>query len=135
VTPVQFQNLGTLINAQYSMTVANSILALPYVGSAKLSEFKTQLNLLKIYKMDTSSYQKLYEADLTAMKKASSIGDYLSVSSKINADIAAMHDDLVQGAATYLVGIWTSKRMHGEMRTCITISSTVKTIFWMRAIH
>jgi hypothetical protein len=104
VTPVQFQNLGTLINAQYSMTVANSILALPYVGSAKLSEFKTQLNLLKIYKMDTSSYQKLYEADLTAMKKASSIGDYLSVSSKINADIAAMHDDLVQGAATYLVG-------------------------------
>ncbi|HEX6484786.1 MAG TPA: L,D-transpeptidase [Ktedonobacteraceae bacterium] len=104
VTPVQFQNLGTLINAQYSMTVANSILALPYVGSAKLSEFKTQLNLLKTYKMDVSSYQKRYEADLTAMQKASSIGDYLSVSSKIDADIATMHDDLVQGAATYLVG-------------------------------
>ena len=104
VAPVDFQNLGSLIDAQYQMAVANSILALPYVGAAKLGEFKTQLNLLKTYGMDASPYQTLYNADLTAMKKASSISAYLSVSSKIDTDIASMHDDLVQGAATYLVG-------------------------------
>ncbi len=103
-TPTAFQNLSSLVNAQYSMAVANSILALPYVGAAKLSEFKTQLSLLKTYGMDASSYQKLYSADQTAMKKASTINEYLSVSSKIDADIATMHDDLVQGAANYLVG-------------------------------
>ncbi len=104
VTPIDFQNLGSLVDAQYGMAVANSILALPYVGAAKLSEFKTQLNLLKTYGMDPSSYQKLYNADQTAMKKAASISAYLSVSSRIDTDIASMHDDLVQGAATYLVG-------------------------------
>ena len=103
VTPVDFQNLGSLVDAQYGMAVANSMLALPYVGAAKLSEFKTQLNLLKTYGMDSSSYQKLYNADLAAMKKASSISTYLSVSTKIDADIASMHDDLVQGASNYLV--------------------------------
>ncbi|HJT56486.1 MAG TPA: L,D-transpeptidase [Ktedonobacteraceae bacterium] len=104
VTPLDFQHLGGLIDAQYSMAVANSMLALPYVGAAKLSEFKTQLNLLKTYGMDNSAYLKLYSADQTAMKKASSISEYLSVSTKINADIASMHNDLVQGAASYLVG-------------------------------
>jgi hypothetical protein len=104
VTPIDFQNLGSLVDAQYGMAVANSILALPYVGAAKLSEFKTQLNLLKTYGMDPNSYQKLYNADLTAMKKAASISAYLSVSSRIDTDIASMHNDLVQGAATYLVG-------------------------------
>ena len=104
MTPVDFQNLSSLINAQYSMTVANSILALPYVGAVKLNEFKTQLNLLKTYGINASSYQKLYSADVKAMQKASNIGQYLSVSSRIDTDIATMHDDLVQGAATYLVG-------------------------------
>ena len=104
VTPLAFQNLSGLIDAQYSMAVANSMLALPYVGAAKLSEFKTQLSLLKTYGIDNSAYQKLYSADQTAMKKASTISEYLSVSTKINADIATMHNDLVQGAANYLVG-------------------------------
>src|SRR5579875_515223 len=104
VRPADFQNLSSLVDAQYSLAVANSMLALPYVGAAKLGEFKTQLDLLKTYGMDASPYQKLYAADQAAMKKVSNIGEYLSVSAKIDADIATMHDDLVQGAANYLVG-------------------------------
>jgi hypothetical protein len=102
-TSIEFQNLGTLLNAQYQEAVVNSIQALPYVSNAKLGEFKTQLTLLKTYGMDAGPYQPLYDADLAAMKKASTITSYLAISQKIDADIASMHDDLVQGASHYLI--------------------------------
>ena len=102
-TSIEFQNLGTLLNAQYQEAVVNSIQALPYVSTAKLGEFKTQLALLKTYGMDSSPYQPLYDADQAAMKKASSIPSYLAISQKIDADIASMHDDLTQGASHYLI--------------------------------
>ena len=102
-TSIEFQNLGTLLNAQYQEAVVNSIQALPYVSTAKLGEFKTQLALLKTYGMDASPYQPLYDADQAAMKKASSIPSYLAISQKIDADIASMHNDLVQGASHYLI--------------------------------
>jgi len=102
-TSIEFQNLGTLLNAQYQEAVVNSIQALPYVSTAKLGEFKSQLALLKTYGMDASPYQPLYDADQAAMKKASTIPSYLAISQKIDADIASMHDALVQGASHYLV--------------------------------
>lgn len=102
-TSPEFQNLSTLINAQYQEAVVSSMQALPFVSTAKLKDFKTQLNLLKTYGMDASSYQKLYDGDQAAMKKASTIQDFLLVSRRIDADIASMHDDLVQGASHYLV--------------------------------
>ncbi len=102
-TSPEFQNLSTLINAQYQEAVASSMQALPFVSTAKLKDFKTQLNLLKTYGMDASPYQKRYDADQAAMKKASTIQDFLVVSRRIDADIASMRDDLVQGASHYLV--------------------------------
>ena len=102
-TSIEFQNLGTLLNAQYQEAVVNSIQALPFVSTAKLGEFKSQLALLKTYGMDASPYQPLYNADQAAMKKASTITAYLAISQKIDADIASMHDDLVQGASHYLI--------------------------------
>ncbi len=100
---VEFQNLGSLINAQYQEAVVNSIQALPFVSAAKLGEFKAQLDLLKTYGMDPSPYLGLYSADQAALKKATTIHDYLIISQKIDADIASMHDDLVQGASSYLI--------------------------------
>jgi L,D-transpeptidase catalytic domain len=102
-TSIEFQNLGTLLNAQYQEAVVNSIQALPFVSTAKLGEFKSQLALLKTYGMDASPYQPLYNADQAAMKKTSTITGYLAISQKIDADIASMHDDLVQGASHYLI--------------------------------
>ena len=102
-TSIEFQNLGILLNAQYQEAVVNSIQALPFVSTAKLGEFKSQLALLKTYGMDASPYQPLYDADQAAMKKASSIPSYLAISQKIDADIASMHDDLTQGASHYLI--------------------------------
>ena len=99
-----FQNLYTLINVQYQEAVVNSIQALPFVSTAKLTQFQSQLKLLKTYGMDPSNYTNLYNADQAAMKKATSLHDYLRVSQKIDTDMSSMHDDLVQGEASYLVG-------------------------------
>ncbi len=100
----EFQKLGNLIDAQYQQAVVNSIEALPYVGAAKLGEFKTQVMLLKTYGLDASVYQKLYNADQALMNKARTIQDFLAFSSRIDADMASMHNDLIQGASTYLIG-------------------------------
>jgi hypothetical protein len=102
-TSIEFQNLGTILNAQYQEAVVNSIQAIPFVSTAKLGEFKSQLALLKTYGMDASPYQPLYNADQAAMKNASTITSFLAISQKIDADIASMHDDLVQGASHYLI--------------------------------
>ncbi|HLI05403.1 MAG TPA: L,D-transpeptidase [Ktedonobacteraceae bacterium] len=96
--------LNTLINAQYQEAVVNSFQALPYVTAAKLNEFQAQISLLKTYGMDTSAYQARLKTDTALMQKAKNLQDYLTFSQQIDADIASMHDDLVQGEANYLIG-------------------------------
>lgn len=102
-TKTDFQSLNTVLNAQYQLAVVNSIQSLPYVGTAKLTEFQDQINQLKTYGMDASSYAKLYTKDKTAMSQASTISQYLKVSNQIDADMASMQPDLVQGESWYLI--------------------------------
>src|SRR5260370_3147144 len=102
-TSVDFQNLGTLINVQYQEAVVNSIQALPFVSTANLAEFQTQLGMLTPYAIDSSSYLSLYNADRPAMKKANTIHDYLLISQKIDTDVASMHDDTLQRPSHYLI--------------------------------
>src|SRR5260370_27309590 len=101
--PLDFQNLGTLIDAQYQQALVSSIQALPYIGEAKLTEFQAQVNSLKTYGMDASSYQKHLASYHAPLTQASSINDYLAVAARIQADITSMNDRLVQGQANYLV--------------------------------
>jgi hypothetical protein len=103
-SPADFAQLKSTVNTQYQMAVDNSIQALPFVGKAKLNEFKSQINLLKTYGEDTSSYQQLYNADAKHMQSAKSIQDFLKVSQQIDADMSTMQTDLTQGAASYMIG-------------------------------
>ena len=102
-TVTDFNKLSTMVNAQYQLAVVSSIQSLPYVGAAKLSEFNDQINNLKTYGMDASSYIKLYNADKTAMANATTIAQYLAVSNRIDSDMGSMHNDLVQGESWYLI--------------------------------
>jgi len=103
-TSTDFSNLSSLIDAQYQMAVVNSLQTLPFVGNAKLKEFQNQIDLLKTYGLNTSAYQKLYNADAQAMRGATTLNDYLTVAKKIDADLATMNNDMTQGAANYLIG-------------------------------
>src|SRR5260370_2135994 len=101
--PLDFKNLGILIDGQYQQALVSSFQALPYIGEAKLAEFQAQVNSLKTYGMDASSYQKHLASYQAALKKASSINDYLAVAARIQADITTMTDMPVQRHANYLV--------------------------------
>ncbi len=97
------QNLSTLIDAQYEQAVVTSYQALPYISNAKLSNFQSQINLLKSYGMDVSPYQKLYNADAAHVSKAKTIADYLAFFHQVDTDVASMQNNMVQGEANYLV--------------------------------
>jgi hypothetical protein len=98
-SPVDFQNLGTLIDAQYQEAVVSSTQALPYVGAAKLSEFQNQLNQMQEYGINIRDFQKHFAADQAAIKQASSVSDYLKVAAQINADLTSSQGMLVQAEA------------------------------------
>jgi lipoprotein-anchoring transpeptidase ErfK/SrfK len=102
--PADFEHLNQVIDTQYQMAVVDSTQAIPYVGNAKLKQFQSQINLLKSYGMNTSTYQQLYNADAQQLRTAKTFSQYLAVSQKINADLASIQNALTAGAANYLIG-------------------------------
>lgn len=98
-----FQNVSTLIDAQYQQIVVGSVQAFPYVSATRLNEMQTQIGQLKTYGIDIHSFQERLNADQVMMEQAKTVFDDLLFLKQIDADIAAMHDELVQGEARYLV--------------------------------
>lgn len=105
-----FQDLTMQINAQYQQVVVNSIQAFPYVSISKLNELESQVNLLKTYGMNVSSYQARLNSDHVVEGNAKTVFDELVFFNQVDADIASMQDDLARGEAHYLV-----KRFHQEV--------------------
>lgn len=106
-----FQNLSALINAQNEQAVVTSYQAFPYVSTAKLSNFKSQIDQLESYGIDASAYQKLYNADLARSSKVKTIADYLAFFQQIDADVASMQNNLVQGEANALINKLNAEAM------------------------
>ncbi len=104
VTSTAFQQLDTLIEAQYQEALVRSISALPYVEAVKLNEFRQQIGLLKTYGFDPTQYQQLYTTEKAAMSAAKTIQDYLAVAKRVDTAMASMHNQLVQGEASSLIG-------------------------------
>jgi hypothetical protein len=107
--PLDFQNLSVLIDAQYQLAVVHTTQAIPYVTAAKLSELEAQVQQLKTYSIDTTTYQKQIDAARAAMNNTKTLQDYQRFSKQVDTDIASMHNDLLQGEAAYLV-----KQFHQE---------------------
>ncbi|GAC1662574.1 MAG: hypothetical protein PVS3B3_33880 [Ktedonobacteraceae bacterium] len=108
-SPLDFQHIGTIVNAQYQQAVVDTIQALPFITTARFSAFETQVNQLKTFGVDITLYQKRLDADKAMMDKTKSIQDYEAFSKQIDTDVAAMHDEYIKGEATYLV-----KQFHKE---------------------
>jgi len=102
-TSTAFQQLDTLIEAQYQEALVHSISALPSVEAVKLTEFQQQIGLLKTYGFDPTQYQQRYNTDKAAMSSAKTIQDYLAVAKRVDTDMASMHSQLVQGEASSLI--------------------------------
>lgn len=94
-----FQQLQTLINAQYQIAMVSTIQALPYVGSAKLQELQSKIDELKNDGMDTSIYDQHYSTYKKSIAQATTIAQYLTIAQQIDADITSMATDIAIGQA------------------------------------
>ncbi len=108
-SPTDFQHISTLVNGQYQQAVVSTIQVLPFITATKFNTFETQVNQLKTFGVDITSYQKRLDADKAMMGNTKNIQDYEAFSKQIDTDVAAMHSDYVTGEATYLV-----KQFHKE---------------------
>lgn len=107
-----FQQLSALIDVQYQQAIVTSLAALPYVATAKLNEFATQVQLLNAYGVNASTYQQELNTDRAAMGKTKTLQAYQTFAQQIDAQITSMHDVLISGEANYLV-----KQFHQEVNT------------------
>jgi hypothetical protein len=102
-TPEDFLQLIQQSTVQIQATADFSTQAIPYVGAAKLQQFKANIIQLKQYGEDTNSFQKLLNNDQTALAQAKTVSDFLKVSSQIDHDMASLQFALTQGYANYLL--------------------------------
>ena len=102
-TPADYSQLIDQVNTQLQETTVFSTQAIPYVGRAKLQEFRAQIDLLKKYGQNATAFQQRLAIDQTSLAQAKSIRDYLKVSAQIDSDTSSIQLPLVQGQATYLL--------------------------------
>lgn len=98
-----YTQLMDLINSQLNETTTTSTVAIPFVGQAKLNQFNQDIQLIKQYGGDISTYQQHFEADQQSLKNARSLSDFLHVSSQIDADVASIQIPLTKAQAYSLL--------------------------------
>lgn len=108
--PDEYSNLIDLVNTQLQETTVYSTQAIPYVGAIKIQQLRNNVNLLKQYGVNTSTFQQKLIADQQGLSNAKSISDYLKVSAQIDNDTNAIQFPLTQGQANYLL-----KKFHAEV--------------------
>jgi len=111
-SPDEYTQILDQLNAQLQETSTFSTQAIPYVGAAKIKQFGLDIEQMKQYGQDVSSYQKLLTADQTALNSAKSLSDYLKVSAQIDTDTSNLQTSLIKGQATYLLN-----QFHQEVTT------------------
>ncbi|QBD79138.1 L,D-transpeptidase [Ktedonosporobacter rubrisoli] len=108
--PEDFSHLLDLLNFQQQETLVLSMQALPSVGAAKLKQFSEDIDTLKQYGQDTTSFQKRLASAKLALEKAKLLSDFLQVSSQLDSDLASIRLPLLYGQASYLL-----KQFHQEV--------------------
>jgi L,D-transpeptidase catalytic domain len=109
-TATDYSQLIDQVNTQLQETTVFSTQAIPYVGRAKLKEFSSQIDLLKKYGQNATTFQQRLATDQAVLAQAKSIRDYLTVSAQIDRDTSSILLPLMQGQATYLL-----KQFHQEV--------------------
>lgn len=93
-----------LINTQLNETTTVSTVAIPYVGQAKLNQFRADIQLIKQYNgANISKYNQRLQLDQQALNSAKTVSDFLHVSAQIDADIASIQAPLTKAQANYLL--------------------------------
>jgi L,D-transpeptidase catalytic domain len=98
-----FQLLIDQVRAQLQATTTLSTQAIPYISGTKLAQLSTNIEQMKLYQIDISSYQQQLENDRSALGNARTIADYLKISAQLDSDLASTRIPLLQGQASTLL--------------------------------
>jgi hypothetical protein len=94
-----YEALVAAIDGQITQLEADQTQALPYIGSTLLDQFQFDINVLKSYGENASSFQAEYDQDQAKLKSARTLADYLAFSQTINQQAEGMTLPLYRGQA------------------------------------
>ncbi len=98
-----FTRLIDIMNSQMDETTTTSTVAIPFVGQAKLNQFKQDIQLIKQFGGDSSTFEQRLAADQQGLDNAKTQSDFLHVSSQIDADVASIQVPLTKAQANSLL--------------------------------
>jgi hypothetical protein len=110
-TAADYQMAIAQLDADLQSTTTISTQAIPYVGASKLKELSDDIDTMKKYNVDTSSYEKHLSDDKSALNNASTLADYMNFSTQIDQDLASVQVPMLQGQAKFL-----TQQFHDEVQ-------------------
>jgi hypothetical protein len=107
-SPDRYTRLAQVIDGQIMQLVADRVEALPYVGTAMLTQFQSQVDLLKGWGEQTAAFQQERDQDATELAAAHTVADYLTLAQVINKQTQQMTLPLARGEArSYMTQLQT----------------------------
>jgi hypothetical protein len=97
----QITNLQHLLDAQFEQLVADQAAAIPYVGTAMLQSFQGLIDDAKKYGEDVTTFQQQHDQDVSDLKLAKTLQQYLDLSARIRSQTDDMQFILTRGKARY----------------------------------
>lgn len=101
--PHDLQQVNQAVDTQNQQAISHFQQLIPLLTQAKLNELSTNVQQLQQYGMDTTSYQKRLDADRTLEPGVKTLQEYVAFAKQVDADLAAMHNDLLKGQVMALV--------------------------------
>lgn len=100
-TAARFAAMVDVIDGQINQLLADQTEAMPYIASALLQTYRSRIDDLKRFGVNTAKYEQQYTADAQTLAAAQTLADYLTFGQSINGQSNAMTPDYVKGKTRY----------------------------------
>lgn len=118
-TSTEYTTIIAQLDAYTQETTTISMQAAPIVGQAKLDQLSKQIDRMKQYEGDASSFEQRLEKNRQALEKARTFKEYMEFSTQIDKDLADIRLPAIQ-AETYFrandyheqVASWSSSHIY-----------------------
>jgi lipoprotein-anchoring transpeptidase ErfK/SrfK len=103
VTPHDLQQINQSVDSLNQQATTRFKQVIPLLAKAKVDEFSGDVQQLKKYGMDDSTYQKELSAAQAKLPNVKTMQDYEAFSSQLDSEMTPLQTDLLKGQATTLL--------------------------------
>ncbi len=103
VTPHDLQLIDQSVDSLNQQATSRFKAVIPLLAQAKVNEFSSDVQQLKKYGMDDSTYQKELSAAQAKLPSVKTMQDYEAFSSQLDSEMTPLQTDLLKGQATTLL--------------------------------